>query len=150
MNHNTRVLILSYDLGEAPVSDVNRAAGRFLCQIRTDQVHDSSHVVHDDVGVSQVRMVADPSEDPDGEAQLGPLPHDGVGRGVADHDGLGRLHPQLITDKESVVRVGLRDGVLVVTTENQVYKGVQGQSIQELLSPFSGVGGADGNLNSWI
>ena len=95
-------------------------------------------------------MVAHPSEDPDGEAELGSLPHDGVGRGVSHHDGLGRLHPQLITDIESVVRVGLRDGVLVVTTEDKVYKGVQGQSIQELLSPFSRVGGADGNLNSWI
>ena len=127
---------LTDNFGEAPVGD-DSVDIVIMLRVRTHKVNDVVHVGDDEVSVPEVSSVAHAGQHTHGEAQVSSLTHDGVSGSVADHDGLAGTHPQLGADVQGVVRVGLGDGVSVVSTQHNVNKLSQGQLGQELLSAFS-------------
>ena len=65
------------------------------------------------------------------------------------HDCLAGTHAELFTNEQSVVRIRLGDGVLVISTEHKVHHSLKAELGEELLGSLPGVGGADCNLNVW-
>lgn len=127
---------LSDDLGETPVGD-DSIDIVLLVKVGTHKVQDIVHVRDDQVSVPEVSCVPHAREHTHSEAEVCGLAHDGVRWCVAHHYGLAGSNAQLGADVQGVVRVGLGDGVSVISTQHHVNKLSQGQFGQELFSAFS-------------
>ena len=97
-----------------------------------DEVDAVWNVLDDDVGVNEVADAAHPGQDPDRQAELGLLAHQGVGWGVAHHDGVGRTDAQGLAYPEGVVRTGLGHRLRVVPAHHHVDVLAQALTTEEL------------------